>query len=126
MNKKTLFYIVVVILSIALYGTFRLVQQEYMLGDQCPKILSIPACYIVLVCFGSALIGHITNRNIGDIIFRIAMVIVTLIAMYGTIGEVFGFAECPKSSLFIPMCYISLSICISVIWAKYAYQNKVN
>lgn len=43
-------------------------------------------------------------------LFSLAITPVIAFAMYGTIGEVFGFAECPRTDSGIPMCFLSLGI----------------
>lgn len=115
------FYVLVVVIALgAVYGTFGLVEQEFSVGDICPKILKIPACYIVFVCFLSALVFHLSKLKKRQLYYFVSIGLVTLIALTGTIGELTGTTECPKTSGGIPMCFISLGICISLLLSKVA------
>ena len=101
------------------YGTVGLVGREIAKGDICPKILGIPACYIVAGCFVAALIGHLLPHAKGKWIYFFFIGIVTVIASTGTIGELTGMAECPRTAGGTPMCFISLAICLSLLGAKF-------
>jgi len=114
--KNIWFFLALAILAFAIFGTYGLVMKEYRVTNVCPKILGIPACYIVLACFVTALFGHF--MGIKYLYFGFVG-IVTLIASTGTLGEVFGFAKCPRTAGGIPMCFISLSICVSLLFFKY-------
>jgi hypothetical protein len=121
MIKKLMFALILIILIIAIYGTFGLAMNEWRIGDVCPKIIGIPACYIVLCCFAIGLITHLIPMRGSRVIFFIFIGIVTLIATTGALGEITGLAECPRTSGGIPMCFISLGICISLLTAKISY-----
>jgi len=110
--KKVIFGSLFAVLAIAILGTFGLVKDEFTIGNLCPKIFGIPACYIVFVCFIIAIIVHVLHFNHNTLIFYLSIGIVSMFASYGTLGELIGFAECPKTSNGIPMCFISLSICV--------------
>lgn len=116
---KTLFYwLVILIASFAIYGSFGLVMNEWEIGNICPKILGIPACYIVWICFVLALIGHLIPKEKGKWMFFFFIGIVTLIATTGTVGELTGMTKCPRTEGGTPMCFISLTICLSLLISK--------
>ncbi|MDA8692428.1 hypothetical protein N9L92_00085 [Saprospiraceae bacterium] len=120
------FFIALIVLAVAIYGSGSLSLNDMRTpGGICPKLLGIPACYIVLVCFVLALIAHIISMPISNVIFFISMGIVTLIASYGTAGELIGFAKCPRTDYGVPMCFISLSICLSILLSK-GLQLRMN
>ncbi len=116
--KTILYWLVVLIAGIAVYGTFGLVANEWELGDICPKILGVPACYIVLVCFAVALLSHLIPFKSANSIYFLFVGIVTAIAITGTLGELTGTAECPKTAGGTPMCFISLAICLGLLFSK--------
>ena len=107
MLSKFLYTLILLLCFVGLYGTFGLVRNEYLNGDVCPKILSIPACYIIFICFAAALISHLNLIKDGSILFWIGVLPALSIASYGSLGELVGFASCPKTSGGIPMCFIS-------------------
>ena len=119
--KTILYWLVVLIAAVAVYGTFGLVANEWKVGDICPKILGIPACYIVLVCFAVALISHLIPSKSSKWMYFLFVGVVTAIATTGTLGELTGTAECPKTASGTPMCFISLAICLSLLFSKLAW-----
>lgn len=122
---KNIFYVLIIsILLLAIYGSTDLSMNDWKVGDICPKILGIPACYIVLACFSAALIGHLIPRSSGNWIFFLFVGIVTLIASTGTIGELTGTAKCPRTAGGTPMCFISLAICLSLLASKFAWLKS--
>ena len=124
--KKLWFWAVVVISFFAIWGTFGLARTEWMQGDVCPKILGIPACYIVLVCFTIALLSHVIPFPKNRWIYFLFVGLVTAIASTGTLGEILGFAKCPRTASGIPMCFISLGICLSLLITKYLSIKRPN
>jgi hypothetical protein len=84
----------------------------------CPKLGGIPACYIILICFLMAAVGHVPGMPKGNLIYFIFTGFAASIALYGTVGELAGFAECPKGSSGTPMCFYSLAIFGSLISVK--------
>ena len=61
--KNALYILIIAILAFAIYGSFGLVMNEWEVGNICPKIVGIPACYIVLACFSLALIGQLIPQH---------------------------------------------------------------
>lgn len=122
--KRILFLLIILIAGFAVYGSSGLAMHEWNVGNICPKIIGIPACYIVFVCFSIALIAHLIPNPKSNWIFFIFVGIVTLIASTGTIGELTGFAKCPRTSGGTPMCFISLGICLSLLGAKIAWLRQ--
>ena len=117
MIKTLLYWIVILVAAIAIYGTYGLALNEWDIGDICPKILGVPACYIVLICFAGGLLSHLFIKSKHTAYF-IFIGIVTTIALSGTIGELTGLAECPRTSSGIPMCFLSLGICVTLLLGK--------
>ncbi len=118
--KNFLYGLIILIASLAISGSFGLVIKESDAGNICPKILGIPACYIVLTCFTLALIGHLIPRTKGKWIYFFFIGIVTFIATMGTIGELTGMIKCPRTTGGTPMCFLSLAICLSLLVSKIA------
>ena len=116
------------ILAVAIYGSGNLSLNDMRTpGGICPLILGIPACYIVFVCFVVALIAHLLSISKLSILFFNPVGIVTTIASYGTAGELIGFAKCPRTDYGVPMCFISLGICLSLLFSKFMHlRTKKN
>ena len=116
--KKIMSILIILIAAFAVYGSFSLSMNDWVTGNVCPKILGIPACYIVFVCFATALISQVVSVSKSTLIFFIAVGIVTAIATTGTVGELTGTAKCPRTAGGTPMCFISLAICVSLLVSK--------
>jgi uncharacterized membrane protein len=116
--KLLLQFLIILIAFVATYGTYGLVVNEWRIGDICPKIVGFPACYIVLLCFTSALISSVIPNARAKWIYFGFVGIVTIIAITGSIGELAGVTKCPRTDSGIPMCYISMGICLSLLILK--------
>lgn len=119
--KFAMYILIILIVGFAIFGTSGLVIEEWNNGGICPKIIGIPACYIVLLCFIGGLLAHLVNINWANKLFFASIGIVTLIAISGTVGELTGLTKCPKTAGGTPMCFISLGICLSLLFSKISY-----
>ncbi len=93
----------------------------------CPVLLGIPACLIVLLCYvlisiswGIALAGK--QNRLALIVFLSGFTPAFLLAVYGSLGEIFGFAECPKTPNGFPKCFISFGFLI-VLMGGWLYSS---
>lgn len=117
--KQMAFFLIIVILLFSLYGSFNLSLVDFQEKDICPKMLGIPACYIVFVFFLLTLISHIwTRRSPSYLLYYLFLAIPFLMALSGTISELSGKVVCPRTPGGTPMCYISLGICTLLIVIK--------
>lgn len=116
--KMVWFATALIIVLFAINGTWSLVQHEYKVKDICPKLLGVPACYIVLLCFTGVLFSHVIPFNKSEWLYFSFAGVVTLIASMGTVGELTGMVKCPRTSGGTPMCFISLAICLSLLATK--------
>ena len=118
--SRPLFFILAVLLAAAVFAALQLSLKEWKTAGSCPSIGPVPACYLVLVGFACALAGHLTGRRCwGRVFFLIGLGFPTLLAIFASIGEARGFLECPKTASGIPMCYLSLGLCVVswIVWA---------
>lgn len=101
-----------------LYGTVGLVSKEMAKGNICPKIVGIPACYIILVSFLMVLGSHSTLLKDTYWGYFIGAGVAGAIAATGTTGQLMGTIECPKTATGIPMCYLSLAFFTTLLVLK--------
>ena len=119
--KNALFYLIIGILLFAIYGSLDLSIKHYNLKDICPKLLGIPACYLVFVFFMSGLISHVFLKNkMSKFLFSLPIGLTFMMALNGTLTELSGVIGCPITSGGTPMCFISLGICLGLIVLKAA------
>lgn len=120
-----MYWVTWAILVIAIGGAGNLSYTDWVQQDVCPKILGIPACYIVFGVFFIAGIMHLINTKNTKYIYFAVMCIPLYMALKGTIIELMGTEICPDSEGGIPMCFISLGFCVSLITAKF-FSKTVN
>ncbi len=121
LNSKFFFYGILMILLFGMYGTSGLVMRELEIGNGCPKLFGIPACYIIMLCFLLAFLSHVKVIKDKSKMFFIGVLIALSIASYGSIGQLMGFAECPKTTNGIPMCYLSFVLFSSLFVLKFLH-----
>jgi len=122
--KTLLFYLIIGVLLFVIYGSWDLSMTDYRQKDICPKILEIPACYIVLFSFVMVLISHVLQSGFKSMLLYYGFIAIPfLLALGGTITELSGTVICPRTPGGIPMCFISLGMCSLLILLKIA-ENK--
>ncbi|XMO86007.1 hypothetical protein AAFN75_14555 [Algibacter sp. AS12] len=117
-------YILYLIFLFGIYGAGELVYKEIDYGDICPKIINIPACYIIMACLVIPLINHLIKGS--NRIYFIFTGLAWSIATYGSIMQFSKIIECPKTAEGIPMCYISFVIFSLLILLKTVELTRTN
>lgn len=127
--KHSLNILIFSILLIAIDNAMDLSIIDYQRKNICPKFLGIPACYWVVGFFTVGLIGHIFQKyRIAQNIFYSAIGLTFLLAFNGTLTELSGTVVCPRTAGGIPMCFISLGICSSLLLLKFLlvkYESRI-
>lgn len=123
MSNNIIYYGILTILIIGLYGSGGLVFEEIKTGEGCPKIMYIPMCLVVLICFAIPLIAHLLKK--WNILYFLFTALAGSIALVASIMQYTGNAECPKTASNTPMCYYSLLLFSSLIILK-RYHLKFN
>lgn len=122
MNKKIIaqiiYFAIWIVILIGLSGTIPLVQNEFTVGDICPKIATIPACYIILSCLILAIISHINVFKDNRKLYFLGVIPALSIATFGAVGNLLGYVECPKTEAGTPMCYLSFLLFFSLLILK--------
>lgn len=116
MSKKITYYSILVILIIGLFGAGMLVVEEFKTGNGCPKILDIPMCLVVLICFVIPLIAHLLKKY--NSIYFLFTGLAFLIAIVASVMQFKGLGECPKLDNGMPMCYLSFALFSALIILK--------
>jgi len=116
---KIMYWVTWVILLFAVWGALNLSHTEWIEKDVCPKIIGIPACYIVLSIFFSAAVMHLINVKISNYLYFALLCIPLFLALKGSIIEITGTQICPRSGGGTPMCFYSLALCVSLMVSKF-------
>lgn len=113
-----MYWITGVALLFAMNGSLQLSLQDWKKKDVCPKMLGIPVCYIVFTFFLGAAICHAFPSGLTNSVYFALVSVPGLIALSGTVMELMGRIVCPRTSGGVPMCYISLAMCLVLIVTK--------
>ena len=124
--KIILFFLIVGILLFTIYGSLNLSITDFQKKDVCPKVLGIPACYIVFLFFALAMLAHVLKGPFqSDWWYYGFMLVPFLLALSGTLAELSGKVVCPRTPRGTPMCFISLGFCTLLILLKVAETKWV-
>ena len=127
MKTNYLNWLLLLVFFIGILGAGLLVFDEIKTSNTCPKLLGIPACYIILACFIIPFFTHITKgKNLIYFIFTSTAFIIALVA---STMQFTGLGACPKTANGIPMCYYSLLlftalITLKIVIKKNDYQHR--
>ena len=124
MQTKVLNSLLLVVFAIGILGAGDLVYSEFKLHNICPKLIGIPACYIILACFIIPLIVHLFKGK--NYIYFAFTGLAFIIALTASVMEITGLGECPKTAGGTPMCYYSLLLFSSLIDIKYGLIKRRN
>lgn len=124
MQSKLLNILLLIVFAIGIFGTEELVYNEITQHNVCPKLLGVPACYIVLACFVIPFLVHILKSK--NYIYFAFVGFAFVIALVATIMQFTGHAECPKTANRTPMCYYSLLLFSSLLVFKLLLIKNVS
>ena len=117
--KVAIHYLISGILLFSIYRAFGISMMDFKNKNVCPKLLGIPACYLVLSFFAVALLTHtLRHKSVAAMLYYILITIPLLMALNGTVTELSGTVICPRTSGGTPMCYISLALCTTLLILK--------
>ena len=119
--------IILIIISLAIWflafiginGTYPLAKSQLAGGDICPKILEIPACYLILGGLVLLLISQLNLFRDRARLFFLGAGIPLAIAAFASYGQYMGSVQCPKASDGTPMCYLSLALFSGLFLLKF-------
>lgn len=101
---------VFVIASWVLAGLAPLVLDELRGIEVCPRLGTVPACYLVGVGYVAMATAVAFSPRRLTIFFLLGWTPVFLLALSGSTMEILGNPTCPNSPAGIPLCYFSLAI----------------
>ncbi|MBX2821046.1 MAG: hypothetical protein KTR29_15230, partial [Rhodothermaceae bacterium] len=111
-----------------LFGAGGLSYDTLMGVNPCPMALVIRACYLVFFAYlvmGSA--QFIRGGGVSRILFWIGWILAFGFAAFGSSAEIIQDDVCPivqTAGLNIPMCYISLALCIAIAGLYVIVQHR--
>ncbi len=106
------------LVAVGLLTSSRLAWREGTVGEACPSLSSVPACYIAFAAYLLMALGLVAKFNSRDgIIYRnifvLGLAIAGGLALFGSVMELVQGDVCPRAGV-IPMCYLSLAFCAAI------------
>ena len=124
MKKNIFYWLSTTVLLFAIYGAGSLSLSDFQGTISCPKIAGIPACYLVLLFFVLGAMSHFVKHRFSNKAFFFFIGIPGLLALFASIKELNVPNTCPQTSSGIPMCYISLGLCTTILLFKFLSLKK--
>ena len=111
------------LIATGLFGALRLSYSTFSRsGEPCPDFSGVYICYVVLIGYGIMVLAQFGTWRWKRPSFYSGWAITFIIAAVGTVLELINGETCPKSADNLPMCYVSLGLCIC-IFALYVYKS---
>ena len=106
--KKVIRFLQFVLILIGIYGVYGLVEQEMAVGNICPPVFGISACYIMAGCLIAIVLSFLGRK--WHALFSLGASIAWCLSATGSYYQYKGIADCPMAANDVPMCYISLGL----------------
>ncbi len=116
--------LLLVVFAIGIVGAGLLVYEEVTHYNICPKLLGLPACYIILACFVIPFLTHLFKLS--NYLYFAFTGLAFFIALTASIMQFTGYGECPKTASGTPMCYYSLLMFSSLILLKWLLAKNAS
>ena len=104
------------LVGIGLYGALNVSYLTFTGEAPCPAVMGMPICYLVslgyLLIFVAQLPNSFTWRNK---VFAAGWLIVFVIALFGVAADLLYGDVCPKNSLAVPLCFLSMALVIVIL-----------
>jgi len=105
-----------------LYGAMSLSYSTLTDLATCPNIVGIPVCYVVAAGYAVMALGlginfsvRLTRTDLSSKAFMSGWLVVFVIAGLASLVEISAGNTCPTNDLAIPLCYLSLALCILIL-----------
>ena len=98
------------------------------IGEQpCPKAAGLSICYVVTLAYGLMLVSLFIKEAIYHSgVFLPAWSITFFIALYGSSLELTVGDTCPRAGNLMPLCYVSLAMCLLIVTINIFHRQSVN
>ena len=101
--------------GIGFWGGLSVSYANFTAQQACPHLAGLAICYIVTIAYGLMLITLFMKRSrLHTILFCAAWIVTFLIALSGSVLEIIHGAVCPTTSFMLPLCYLSLAMCLAI------------
>lgn len=107
--------VLLLLIGIGFWGSLSVSYANFTGEQACPDLAGLAICYVVAIAYGSMLASLFLRHGLHFTIFLGAWGITFLIAMLGSGLELVHGGQCPVSALQLPLCYVSLALCLAIM-----------
>jgi hypothetical protein len=116
MRTKLAMTVLLPLIGIGFWGGLSVSYANLTGAQACPHLAGIAICYVVAIAYGSMLASLLLRRSVLHYtMFSAAWGITFLIALFGSGLELSQGSVCPVTSFQLPLCYISLALCLAIM-----------
>jgi len=105
---------IVLLASIGVLGVGRISITHWTGETSCPMIVSLPACYIILIGYSLIVLSMYPHLQKAFVLFLIGWVPIVMLALTGVVGELTDVLQCPHLKNGIPQCYLSAALALII------------
>jgi hypothetical protein len=115
-QSKVALAFLLLLIGIGFWGGLSVSYANLTGAQACPHLAGIAICYVVAIAYGSMLVSLLLKRSaLHYTIFSVAWGITFLIALSGSGLELSQEGVCPVTSFQLPLCYVSLALCLAIM-----------
>ncbi len=113
------------LLATGLYGALSVSYTTITGTAPCPDVQGLPVCFVVAIGYLMMVASlFMLNKAWKKRIFLSGWLVVFLIAVTGTLLEVMNGNTCPQSADGLPLCYVSLTLCVLILVLNFTFQKS--
>ena len=119
--NQALYLSLMILVIFGLWGALKVSFDTFTAKAPCPDVGGVPICYLVTVGYLSmflSLLVSTSKRASG--VFYLGWGLVLIIALIGVITEIALGDICPVNEQGIPLCYLSLALCLLIAGLYFA------
>jgi hypothetical protein len=115
-QSKVAMAFLLLLIGIGFWGSLNVSYANLTGAQACPHLAGIAICYVVAIAYGSMLASLLLKRSaLHYAMFSGAWGITFLIALSGSGLELSQGGVCPVTSFQLPLCYVSLALCLAIM-----------
>tara|TARA_R110001606_G_C15378919_1_gene650244 strand:- start:9 stop:407 length:399 start_codon:yes stop_codon:yes gene_type:complete len=126
--NQALYLSLMILVIFGLWGALQVSFDTLTTKAPCPDVGGVPICYLVTVGYLSMFLSVLFSASKrANSLFYLGWGLVLIIALVGVITEIVLGDICPVNEQGIPLCYLSLALClliVSLYFIKSKLQNR--
>ena len=119
--NQALYLSLMILVIFGLWGALKVSFDTLTARAPCPDVGGVPICYLVTVGYLSIFLSlFVSTSKRASNLFYLGWGLVLIIALIGVITEIALGGICPVNEQSIPLCYLSLALCLLIAGLYFA------